>query len=73
VERQGVTRPARIGGGTRIVYGRSICLPAPRSAHDRFRNRVSRASLSPPALRSGDVPPLRAFGSERIIASNQNP
>jgi len=53
-------RPSRIGRVGREVYGRSVLVPTPRSAHDRVRCRVSRAAAAAPARRPRAVTALRA-------------
>jgi hypothetical protein len=59
-ERRRVPRATRIGGGSRAVYRKALPVSSPRSAHDRFRRRVSRTAPPPPALRPDEFSALRA-------------
>ena len=53
----------------RIVYGRSLASSTLRSAHDRFRRRVSRAAPPPASCRPRAGTPLRASPSREDPAS----
>jgi len=53
-------RVARIGRVTAIVYVRTLYPSMPRCAHGRRTRRASDAVESPPTLRHGKFPPLRA-------------
>jgi hypothetical protein len=56
----------------RIVHERSCTLPPPRSAHDRFRRRVSRAAPPPASCRHAatSVAAPRRHRSTRSVSEN---